>query len=199
MNKLFLCACCAAASLCASAAEAAVTLNIVQSGSDVVATVNGSIDTAGLSPFQTGVLNANLTSPSQGFIGLGVGTVDLYALGFTGPASWGPGVITDASSTAGSAFVISASVGGVPPRVYVPTGYVSGSPISATESFLGQTFASLGMTPGTYVYTSRAGDTVTVNIGSAVPEPVTWAMMLVGFGAIGLVTRRPRKRELRTA
>ena len=28
----------------------------------------------------------------------------------------------------------------------------------------------------------------------AVPEPATWAMMLVGFGAIGFAMRRSRKR-----
>lgn len=30
-------------------------------------------------------------------------------------------------------------------------------------------------------------------IVAAVPEPATWAMMLLGFGAIGLATRRSRK------
>ena len=35
--------------------------------------------------------------------------------------------------------------------------------------------------------------------GNAVPEPGTWAMMLLGFGAIGLTLRRRKLHELRTA
>lgn len=34
---------------------------------------------------------------------------------------------------------------------------------------------------------------------AAVPEPGTWAMMLIGFGAVGAAIRRQRKRELATA
>jgi hypothetical protein len=30
-------------------------------------------------------------------------------------------------------------------------------------------------------------------VGSAVPEPTTWAMMLVGFGAVGFAMRRGRR------
>ena len=33
-----------------------------------------------------------------------------------------------------------------------------------------------------------------VGFGSAVPEPSTWAMMLLGFGAIGVAARRRRQR-----
>jgi hypothetical protein len=47
----------------------------------------------------------------------------------------------------------------------------------------GQTLASLGLTPGTYVYTWGTGvdaDSLTVNV-EAVPEPAIWAMMLLGF------------------
>jgi hypothetical protein len=31
--------------------------------------------------------------------------------------------------------------------------------------------------------------------GNAVPEPATWAMMIAGFGAVGLASRRRRRRE----
>jgi hypothetical protein len=50
-------------------------------------------------------------------------------------------------------------------------------------TFVNANFTSLGLTPGAYVYTlGRSTDTLTVQIGNAVPEPATWAMMLVGFG-----------------
>jgi hypothetical protein len=33
-------------------------------------------------------------------------------------------------------------------------------------------------------------------VTGAVPEPATWAMMLIGFGGMGLVTRRRRTGKL---
>ena len=44
-------------------------------------------------------------------------------------------------------------------------------------------------------YTTILGNTATLVVGetsSAVPEPATWALMLVGFGAVGYGMRRKR-------
>jgi len=35
-----------------------------------------------------------------------------------------------------------------------------------------------------------------LQLNGAVPEPATWAMMLLGFGAIGMVARRRRTQVL---
>ena len=48
-------------------------------------------------------------------------------------------------------------------------------------------FSSLRLTSGTNAFEI---DNVAVN--SAVPEPATWAMMLLGFGAVGFSARRRR-------
>ena len=41
------------------------------------------------------------------------------------------------------------------------------------------------------------GSAIGVPINGAVPEPSTWAMMLLGFGAIGFAMRRPRQNNVR--
>ena len=43
----------------------------------------------------------------------------------------------------------------------------------------------------------NAFETANFSIGSAVPEPATWAMMLVGFGAVGYSMRRRKKATTR--
>ena len=39
-------------------------------------------------------------------------------------------------------------------------------------------------------------DQLTISTGGAVPEPATWALMLLGFGAIGLTIRRQRAKGM---
>lgn len=52
-----------------------------------------------------------------------------------------------------------------------------------------------------YVWDNAQGSTFTnyafrlTNVGGAVPEPATWAMMLIGFGAAGFAVRRSRKQK----
>jgi hypothetical protein len=61
------------------------------------------------------------------------------------------------------------------------------SNLAAGKSLTG--FAIFGTTSGpTYL------DDFLINTGAAVPEPSTWAMMLLGFGAIGFAMRRSRRR-----
>ena len=36
-------------------------------------------------------------------------------------------------------------------------------------------------------------------VAAAVPEPATWAMMLIGFGAVGFGMRRRTRAQLRAA
>ena len=55
-------------------------------------------------------------------------------------------------------------------------------------------FSSLRLTSGTNAFEI---DNVAVN--SAVPEPATWAMMLLGFGAVGFSARRRRSLVLARA
>jgi hypothetical protein len=49
-----------------------------------------------------------------------------------------------------------------------------------------------GATPGQYEWTwgKGANQNFTLEIGTAVPEPATWAMMALGFGLLGFLGYR---------
>jgi hypothetical protein len=83
--------------------------------------------------------------------------------------------------------------------IIVPAGYASGTALSGSVTYVCQTFASLGLTPGTYTYTWGSGptaDSLAVKIGAAaVPEPGTWAMMILGFAALGLAGFRAARKS----
>lgn len=175
-----------------TAANASVTVNIVQSGADVVGTASGTLSLTGLT--NVGSFGASPgVSGSSGFVSFfSTGSSGTGFTGFTGPASWGSGdFVSTAMSPGASPFGFNASAFSVP-YVFVADNFVSGSAVTGTGSWTGTTLAALGLNQGTYVYRS-VDDTITVNIGGAVPEPSTWAMMIGGFGAIGGVMRRRRR------
>lgn len=69
--------------------------------------------------------------------------------------------------------------------------------MSGTDVFFGYAFTTNNILNGV-VFNNVAGQAITasVNLPAAVPEPATWAMMLLGFGAIGLAMRRSRRDAL---
>ena len=186
---------CASATALPSTANAAVTVIIDQAGPGVIVTTSGTLDLTGLTSQGSFFSTGGAMTPSVGFVSVGIPlTVTGYS-GLSGPSSFGTGNITFTNISAGTPFAINGG-GFASPYVFVPTAYVSGSAIGAQATWLGQTFASLGLTPGQYVFTAP-NDTITVNIrpvGGPVPEPSAWAMMLLGLGAIGVARRRRRSK-----
>jgi hypothetical protein len=176
-------------------AEGGEIITFRQVGTDVVETGAGSLNLTGTPFFGT-----DSPSPSQTNSNLAVtlmGPVpgvqyDDYR-GLEGPQTFGLGTpfgAVFASSGSGDMFGLSGDLG----FVFVPHGYVSGASLSATDTYANQTFSSLGLTPGIYNYTLPS-DTLTVEIGAAVPEPSTLA--LAGIGGLVLAGYAWRRRRAR--
>jgi PEP-CTERM motif len=178
--------------LSALSAQAGYVVDLTQQGPNVVATGSGAVDLTGLSFVSGGFFSGPEITPTGGDDPLNMNILtgprgqplDDYK-GLTGPASFGSGGGAGADSGSGDFVGMTAST-----DLYVPDGYVSGSPLSDTATYDGQTFSSLGATPGTYKWTwgTGANQNFTLVIGTAaVPEPSTWAMMLLGFAGLGFI------------
>jgi hypothetical protein len=194
-SKLAMAALAAAALGVSAPAYAAYTVDINQVGANVVATGSG-VYAWQLISFQgyDEPLNVGV-NPSAGFLGYGTASslADNYGP-VSGPSSFGTGGYTAASSTTGSVGGISGSTN----QVIVPPGYGESAPTTpSVTTWDDATFSSLGLTPGTYVWTwgvpGGATDTFTLDIGGGVPEPAAWAMMLLGVGGIGFALRRSQR------
>ncbi len=161
-----------------------------QVGPNVVAIGSGSIDTAGTSYF--GVFGTTLgLNASSAFVAPGTdqGNESLYTTQLSGPTEIGPGGYTFTSAATGDPTVINGSSN----YLCVPSGYVSGSPLSGTMTFDNTTISGLGLTPGTYTWTWGAGstaDSFVVTVPS-VPEPASLSLMALGAAAL-----LPRRRAV---
>ena len=183
-----------AASHCA---HAAFVFTLTQVGNNVVVTGSGTLNTTALTLV---VASAEITArfdPAYG--ALTGGSTDFTSFsrydggGLAGPAACGTGNEIYASS--GSGDVVGIQGGG--PDLSVPQGYISGTALSDSDTYIGATFTSLGFTPGTYTYiwgTGANADSLTV-VGVA-PEPGTWALLGIGAASMSLVLRRARRRAL---
>ena len=131
----------------------AYTVTLEQVGSNVVATGSGPINLTGLT-FITSVDNNPGIQAQLGLINTGpfATIVDLYN-GAVGPATFGSGGVFSPNTASGD-FVGIAGIGGL---LSVPLNYVSGAALSDSMTFNNATFASLGVTPGTYEWTWGTG------------------------------------------
>jgi len=175
-----------------SRACAGYTVTLAQQGNDVVATGSGPIDLTGLTFFAT-VSTPVEMQPSGAIIITGApltgGFEDLYGGLITGPTNFGSGTNTTAGSGMGDLVGISTSA-----FVFVPTGYVSGSPLSDSATYINATFASLGVTPGTYEWTWGTGANQNFTL-IAVPEPSVSVLLVIGILLAGISLRQLRARS----
>jgi hypothetical protein len=175
----------------APSAQAAYVTTFEEIGSNVVEVGGGTLDLTDLT-LTGGIFTKLFIAPSEpSFVSGTKGDQgDIYDGALSGPANWGPGATTFANSSSGDL------VGLVPSgaEIIVPDDYVFGDPLSETSTYVGASFASLGLKPGSYVYSWGTGDhadTFTLNVvAGSVPEPSTWAMMLVGLAGLGYAAVR---------
>jgi hypothetical protein len=178
-------------------AKAAFIATMDQVGANVVIMGMGSFDTAGLTPAspEPPIATAAI-APSSGLFLLGGGGTNNPFTGITPlNQAFGGGGVTDASSNSGAVLGIANTT--TIEGLYLPNGYVSGANVSNVTTFLGATFASLGVTPGTYVWTWGTGanaDSFTLDIvaTTAAPEPASLPLLALGLAGLGMVlsTRR---------
>jgi hypothetical protein len=83
----------------------------------------------------------------------GISIVDVYAAVLTGPPNFGSGSAFFPDAGSGDLVGISIDQG----LLFVPQGYVSNAALSDSMTFNNATFASLFVTPGTYVWTWGTG------------------------------------------
>jgi len=166
--------------------QAGYIVTLSQVGPDVVATGSGPIDLTGLTPLNVGsVFGIAATIPSDGNIITGSGDVAEYT-GLTGPMSFGSGGLTIASS---SSLGDPVGIDGVSGTIFLPQLFVGGpGSFFDNATYNGVTFASLGVTPGTYEWTwgTGANQNFTLQIGPAgVPDSGSaFGLLVLGLAAL---------------
>jgi hypothetical protein len=189
-----LAAACACAALNAGQANALVTYEFIQQGSDVVMNVSGSVSAAPTT--STGSSFGNELKPSIALISPGniaSSTGGAWSL-INGPSGFGSGGAISFTSYSGTAINL---LGFFPDLVI--DNYTLGSPISGSGLLAGQTLTSLGFsstTPGLLASWTIAGssETVEVRIGSNAPSSVPGPLPLFGAAAAFAHSRRLRAR-----
>ena len=183
-------------------ARAGYVVDVTESGGDLVFTGSGTINTTALTDENSVHYGGPHVTPfdDQVLFGpVGAGGIDAeYFSGIAGPSSFGPGglAINIESGTGDPVGLYGSDI------VAVPIDYLSGTPMSFSDTATGQTFSEVGLTPGTYTWTWGSGadaDFLTISIGTAaVPEPAGFMMLGSGMLAIlGYARRGGRGRRQR--
>jgi protein with PEP-CTERM/exosortase system signal len=153
-------------------------------------------------PAQAGYI-VTLQEVGSNVVATGSGAIDLTRLTFEGQASTSPSILPEfgiiATGGFGSGFITFVNSGtgdlvaifGLAFQLLVPDNYVSGSALSDSATYNNATFSSLGVTPGTYVWSwgGGANQNFTLQIVGTAPVPDQGStLLLLMLGLLGLVT-----------
>lgn len=177
-------------------APAALIINYVESGPNVIMNGSGPLDLTGLSYGGSSTNSFGVfTNPTVPLIyqSASAGNVDAYLGSFTS-TPFGSGSSAGASSHSGDGFLL---VGNG--LLWVPEGYLA-APFSLafSQTYIGYSFASMGLTPGTFNTVLPSGDMISVVVGPlapVIPEPSTY-IAISGFVGLGIFLWRRRKAKL---
>ena len=165
----------------------AFTMTVTQNGANVVWTGSGAFNLTGLTQGTGGLSGPSVINASIGEIAIHSGsTIENIYSGFTGPGSFGSGGQFFADSFSGDFVTLFAGL------LLLPQSYISGHSLSDSMTFNNATFTSLGVTPGTYVWSwgNGANQRFTLRIGAAgVPDGGS-TVSLLGFALLGLAALR---------
>lgn len=176
----------------------AVTVTAIEAGGNVVFSGSGTLNLSSLhnlnsAEIYSGINPYELEVP---FLALGapIGNVDEYEwdgiLGISVPSPFGTGGWTHPSSGSGDSFGTAAHEWEPGEAViWVPHGYVSGSWLSGSMTFTGQTFASLELIPGIYTWSWGNGESAD-SMTLIIPEPSS--ILLLSFGGLCVLLHRRR-------
>jgi hypothetical protein len=181
---------------------AAVTITIRESGSNVVVTASGSINTTGLTSGPNSS-TGNVMTPTDSKVVLGVPgsnsfvTATSFDIGLTSDR-WSSSSTGDAQATtvSGDVFAYNGSQG----YIMLPSTYTSGTNFSSENTYANQSFDRLRLRSGTYIH-SWGTDSITTIIGTppptvstAIPTLSEWAMIflasLMGLFAFARIRRQ---------
>ena len=176
----------------AGGANAAVTMYIYQSGSDVVAEASGTYDVSNLTSVTT-MTREGAVQPNGLWIGASA-TVRFYS-GASCTGSIGPGSTTLANTNTGSPIGVLT----IAPYIYVPDGASTGT-ASATSTWTGTTLATLGLTSGGTISCTWTGGSLNVSVSAppgpaAVPTLSEWAQLMLALMVMTMLGWQWRKQQ----
>lgn len=180
--------------LIANPAQASVTIAFTQDSAGVGIDVQGSLDTSSFDVFYHASIVDNYINPASGAIYINDPWGTAYNAGPKNDLpSFGSGGHANPTSASGTFGLFPFNPYWSKSVIVLPRNYVSGSALSASSFYAGATFASLGIDPTDFIHEIVSGQTINITFATAasgVPEPATWAMMILGMGMVGAAMRR---------
>lgn len=174
-------------------ALASTLVSFSEQGDDVIATLSGTLDLGQSYLFSfsgSGGSGGDAIHSLNGLLNADSATVGhvAYRYAVEGPVSWGAGPLRAATS---SSFNTDFTLLARDQRMDVEF-FADPLPIilMGTMTFAGQTFTSLGLVLGSYVYTFANGETFTVQV---VPIPAGLTLLAAGIAFLGLLGWRKRR------